>query len=197
MTSSDPKSGDERLTVEPGARRRLATPTFERIGSGPLRPLGSGELNLPRSDFSDVSVDVPMPSGEQEVGALRVARPIRERGRWERSLGLCAAGALLLLVLILFGEALVGGVRAAISGRSDDRWRAVQLSITSYPSRAQVFIQGRLVGQTPLEITRRCRGRTVRVRMALPGYQVWQWRGLCPASGTLILEAVLQPQGRR
>ncbi|MBW2733239.1 MAG: PEGA domain-containing protein [Deltaproteobacteria bacterium] len=123
------------------------------------------------------------------------ARPPRERGSVEIKLRLLAGLSLLLFIVVASAS---GGVQLIARFTAEvpaQRWREVEVQLSSVPSGAEVFIEGESRGKTPLTLQEYCRARVVRVRVTTQGYASWTWHGVCPKKGVLVLRANLQALG--
>jgi hypothetical protein len=115
----------------------------------------------------------------------------QERGRrFVLAGGLIFGGVLpVLLLLVLAAHTNADGGKVCMP------WDRVPLEVLSTPSGAEVFVDGRRAGRTPVAGAEACRGRRGHVRVTLPGYRSWEWTGLFSGK-SISLEARLlaEPQ---
>jgi hypothetical protein len=134
------------------------------------------------------------PSAESEVAPLVAPRRRRPLGRLELGLRIAAAILLLTSVTSFFAPAYRWGLGRLARGERNAPWRQVAVEITSEPAGASVTIATRRHGQTPLRTSAQCRDLPITVLVEAAGHVAWQWHGICPSGGPLVLHASLLPR---
>lgn len=182
------------MSLRPTESRVLrAVATVERLDTE-RRDDWTGEVSRPW-DLAEISGSRSLPEIEQPAppAALdKVLEPTRPRSRFELYVRLLVA-TLLLASAVAF--VVDGGLLLLERLRSEaplQRWREMPLSVDSRPAGAEVFVEDRRLGRTPLSVTEHCRGRVIRLRVTAAGHANWTWHGECPAKGPLKLDARLQ-----
>lgn len=64
-------------------------------------------------------------------------------------------------------------------------WNQVSLAVRTSPANAQVFLDGRAIGSTPLSFAAGCPGSRRHAHVSLEGYRTWEWTGLLSEPLTL------------
>ena len=187
-------TGESRADRDPRLPRWREETTIERIVQYPRQSwMATGEFELPGHHSGDRP-----PRGElaspgnwhaTSESAQTYPRPPSLR---LRRISLASAALAFGLAIALFLPGTYDLMAWLFSGRVADGWRAVALHITSEPEGADVYVDDRGVGRTPVELRQHCMGKSVRIRIVHRGFAIWQWHGICPGSGPLVLRADLQ-----
>ncbi|MCB9556552.1 MAG: PEGA domain-containing protein [Deltaproteobacteria bacterium] len=166
----------------------------ERLGP-PRRPIwdDTGELMLPDETSLDDSGIFRIQPLLTDPSLTLAGEPDdrRLRSSHERWLSVAVCALLLCTAFTFFSPAIKRAVLYLLRGEEVDVWRETELRIDSLPAGASVFIEDRHRGRTPLTLSDRCRGRRIRVRLERNGFDIWQWSGICPATGRMKIEARL------
>jgi hypothetical protein len=192
----DPSEIPPSSSPRPSARRRNVS-TLVRLESPPAaagepRALLYGEDD-PTDSRSGLLVGLD-PSAESEVAPLVAPRAARPLGRLESGLLLTTTALLLCAVTSFFAPAYSWGVKRLGRGENNAPWRQVAVEITSRPAGASVTIAARRRGQTPLRTSAECRDLPITVVVEAADHVAWQWHGVCPSAGPLVLHAALLPR---
>lgn len=192
---AEPERRGQPLLIEATKRLRRASATVERLESREPDDWITGEYLLGTGeDTGQYLLGSGVRSDDVTIQpVLRRRRAERPAHGLERALRLCAALAVVLVVVVFFFEAFSQGV-SRLAGDTRPAWRAVIVKVDAEPVRARVIVGDKVRGWTPLRFTERCRGRSIRVRLEARGFATWAWDGLCPARGDLKLAVQLQAQ---
>jgi hypothetical protein len=101
-------------------------------------------------------------------------------------------------LVVTFAVALILLLIPGVTGHAQPGrclpWDRVGLEVESVPAGAEVFVEGRRIGVTPVADRSLCRGTRAHVRVSRSGYRSWEWTGLL--DGSTALEAQLLSQER-
>lgn len=197
MGEQSPPASNKRGLKPRGSRLLRATATVDRIEprrgddwTGEYRSMA--EESWLGDDTASRSVQA-LPAGPRGANEHREWEGVfrgRELKRLERGLRLACIAACFGLVAWIALDAI--GLALGRFGGSGQPWRELSLRVRSTPSGANVFIDGRRLGATPLRVREFCRGQVIRIRVTAPRFASWTWNGRCPTSGPLELDAALQ-----
>jgi len=171
-----------------------------RLDTTPPVRRPTGELSQPGYPGPDDTTDSNLavlaglePSAESEIAPVVPATEPRPVGGLEAGVRLGSSLLVLIVLCLVFVPGQVWALRRLLGGQVTAPWREVSVLVRSRPSGARIDVDGETRGRTALRFVEPCGGRRLQIVVAAPGHSVWQWTGICPRNGELLLYAELQP----